>query len=99
MNHDSLCEAGPYDNGWAPPCNGESCSYCWDREDNCKCQCALITEARSSERQRCIDLLVDDVDRIYGRLPSVDGALLEGLRWAVEYLHDTRGESVDESTH
>jgi hypothetical protein len=55
--HDPLCDAGPDDNGWQPPCvkphhvpayesDYPSCSYCWDREDNCKCRCDLIREVR-----------------------------------------------------
>lgn len=58
--------------------------------DACCGEGSRLRLIRASERQRCIALLVDEIDSIYGRLPSVDGALLEGLRWAVEYLHDTR---------
>lgn len=42
MTHEPECPAGPDDNGWQPPCDGNDCSYCWDVEDNCKCRCEWI---------------------------------------------------------
>jgi hypothetical protein len=74
----------------------DSARYWMGREQECRAE--SYAKGQWDERQRCIDLLVDEVDSIYRRLPSVDGALLEGLRWAVEYLHDTRSEPVDEPT-
>lgn len=86
MEHDPLCNAGPDDYGWQPPCvaltrtdwdeaDYPTCSYCWGREDNCKCQCDLIREVRKDER---------------GKQRAVSSGALKRSAWKSGYLEGRR---------
>lgn len=62
--HDPLCVLSEWGDD-EPPCvaltfdpnswpDYPSCSFCWDKEDNCHCTCNVIAKVRTDERAACI---------------------------------------------